>query len=98
MEDGTEAEADPEPPESEAVFAVAKKYGATIASDGWGDVRCRPILNFMASTRGAAVFFKSVDCTDQKATQGGKKYAAYIESNIISIINEIGDAQCTCSC
>ena len=34
--------------------AAAKTYGATTASDGWSDPRRRPILNFMASTRGAA--------------------------------------------
>jgi len=76
------------------LLAVAKKYGATIASDGWSDVRRRPILNFMASARGAAVFLKSVDCTDHLA-EGGKKDAAYIASNVISVINEFGAEECT---
>ena len=49
------------------LVAVAKTYGAIITSDGWSDARRRPILNFMASTRGAAVVLKSVDCTDHMA-------------------------------
>jgi len=31
------------------LLAVAKKYGATIASDGYSNVQRRPILNFMAA-------------------------------------------------
>ena len=66
---------------------VAKKYGATIASDGWSDQCCRPILNFMTSAQGAAAFLNSVDCTDHMA-EGGKKDAAYIASNMISEVNQ----------
>ena len=51
------------------LLAVAKKYGATIASDGWSNVQCRPILKFMAAIRAAAIFLRSVDCTDQKAVR-----------------------------
>ena len=69
------------------ILAVAKRFGATIASDGWSDARRRPILNFMASTRGAAAFLKSVDCTDHMAG-GGKKDAAYIACNVISVVKE----------
>jgi hypothetical protein len=70
-------------------LAAAKKFGVTIASDGWSDPRRRPILNFMASTRGASIFLKSVDCTDHMA-EGGKKDAAYIGSNLISVIKDFG--------
>jgi hypothetical protein len=70
------------------ILAVGKKYGATIASDGWSDQHRRPILNFMASTRGAAAFLKSVDCTDHMA-EGGKKDAAYFACNVISVVNDI---------
>ena len=59
------------------ILAEAKKYGATIASDGWNDVHRRPILNIMLVTRGAAVFRNSIDCTDHMA-EGGRKKAAYI--------------------
>ena len=55
------------------LVAIAKKYGATIASDGWNDACRRPILNFMASTRGAAVFLKSVDCTDHMIAQKAER-------------------------
>ena len=71
------------------ILAVAKKFGATIASDGWSDQRRRPILNFMASTRGAAAFLNSIDCTDHMA-EGGKKDAAYIASNVISVVKKFG--------
>ena len=30
------------------ILAVGKKYGATIASDGWSDQHRRPILNWFA--------------------------------------------------
>ena len=32
----------------------AKKYGATLTSDGWSDVQRRPITNFMLVTRESA--------------------------------------------
>jgi len=50
----------------------AKKYGATLASDGWSDVQRRPITNFMLATRECAVFMKSIDSTDHMA-DGGRK-------------------------
>ena len=68
---------------------VAKKYGATIASDGWSDQCCRPILNFMTSAQGAAAFLNSVDCTDHMA-EGRKKDPAYIACNLISVVNKFG--------
>ena len=46
------------------ILAVAKQYGVTFSSDGWSYVQRRPILNFMASTRAAAAFLKSIECTD----------------------------------
>ena len=39
----------------------------------------------MASTRAAAACSKSVDCTDHMA-EGGKKDAAYIACNVISVV------------
>ena len=71
------------------ILAIAKKFGATISSDGWSDAQRRPILNFMASTRAAAAFLKSVDCTDHMA-EGGKKDAVYIAANILSVVDEFG--------
>jgi hypothetical protein len=44
-------------------------------------VRSRHIQKYMASTRGAAAFLKSVDCTDNMA-EGGKKDSAYKASNV----------------
>ena len=43
----------------------------------------------MASTRAAAAFLKSVDCTDHMA-EGGKKDAVYIAANILSVVDEFG--------
>ena len=48
------------------ILGVAKQHGATISYDGWSDVQHPPILNFMASTRAAAAFLKSLDCTDHR--------------------------------
>ena len=54
------------------IIDEAKKYGATIASDGWSNVHRRQILNMMIVTRGAAVFMHSIYCTDHMAEGGGK--------------------------
>ncbi len=45
----------------------------------------------MASTREAAVFAKSVDCSGHMV-ESSKNNVAYIASNVISIINEFGAA------
>ena len=58
-----------------------------MASAGWSDPRRRPILKFVASMQGAAAFLKSVDGTDHMA-EGGKKDAAYIACDVISVVNE----------
>ena len=67
----------------------AKKYGATLTSDGWSDVQRRPITNFMLVTRESALFMKSIDSTDRMA-EGGKKNAAYLADQINSVIKEVG--------
>ena len=41
----------------------------------------------MASTRAAAAFLKSTDCTDHIA-EGGQKDAVYIAANVTSVIDE----------
>ena len=51
--------------------------------NGWSDAQRRLILNFMASTRAAAAFLKSVNCTDHIAG-GGKKDAVHIAANVTS--------------
>ena len=43
----------------------------------------------MAVIRAAAAFLKSVDCTDHMA-EGGKKNAAYIACNVISVVKDFG--------
>ena len=49
---------------------------------------------FMASTRGATSFLKSVvHCTDHMAERG-KKDAAHIASNVISVVNEFWYLRC----
>ena len=58
------------------ILAIAKEFGAKISSDRWSDAQRQPILNFTASTRAAAAFLKSIDCTDHMA-EGGKKDAVY---------------------
>lgn len=51
------------------IIERAKKYGGTLTSDGWSDVKRRPITNFMLVTRENAVFMKSVDSTDHMADE-----------------------------
>jgi hypothetical protein len=46
--------------------------GATITSDGWSDVRRRPLLNLLVVSPKGEMFFKVVD------TRGETKDAAYI--------------------
>ena len=64
-------------------------YGCTVASDGWSDAQQRPIINFMVITREAAVFSKSIDCSDHMA-EGGRKDAQYLAEAIISEIKSVG--------
>ena len=67
----------------------AKKYGATLASDGWSDVQRRPITNFMLATREYAVFMKSIDSTDHMA-DGGRKNTLYLAEQLCIVIRQVG--------
>ncbi len=46
--------------------------GATITSDGWSDVRRRPLLNLLVISPKGDMFFKAID------TRGETKDATYI--------------------
>ncbi|MCO5609496.1 hypothetical protein L7F22_063724 [Adiantum nelumboides] len=63
-----------------------KKYGCTIVSDGWSDIRKRPIINFMACSIYGTVFLKSVD------TSGEEKSGEYIFGLLRQVICEVGPA------
>ena len=43
----------------------------------------------MASTRAAAAFLKSIDCTEHMAGRG-KKDALYVAANVTSVVDEFG--------
>ncbi len=58
--------------------------GATITSDGWSDVRRRPLLNLLVVSSKGEMFFKAVD------TGGETKDAAYIAGQLIDCIREVG--------
>jgi hypothetical protein len=58
--------------------------GATITSDGWSDVRRRPLLNLLVVSLKEEMFLKAVD-------MGGEtKDAAYIAGQLIDCIREVG--------
>ncbi len=58
--------------------------GATITSDGWSDVRRRPLLNLLVVSPKGEMFLKAVD-------MGGEtKDAAYIVGQLIDCIREVG--------
>ncbi|MCO5553800.1 hypothetical protein L7F22_007326 [Adiantum nelumboides] len=63
-----------------------KKYGCTIVSDGWSDIRKRPIINFMACSIYGTIFLKSVD------TSGEEKSGEYIFGLLRQVICEVGPA------
>lgn len=75
--------------QAQPIIDRAKKYGGTLASDGWSNVQRRPITNFMLVTRESAIFLKSVDSTDHMA-DGGRKNATYLAEQINIVIREIG--------
>ncbi len=58
--------------------------GATITSDGWSDVRRRPLLNMFVVSPKGEMFLKAVD------TGGEIKDAAYITGQLIDCIREVG--------
>ncbi len=58
--------------------------GATITSDGWFDVRRRPLLNLLVVSLKGEMFLKAVD------TGGETKDAAYITRQLIDCIREVG--------
>ncbi len=58
--------------------------GVTITSDGWSDVRKRPLLNLLLVSPKGEMFLKAVD------TRGETKDAAYIAGQLIDCIREVG--------
>ncbi len=58
--------------------------GAMITSDGWSDVRRRPLLNLLVVSPKGEMFLKAVD------TRGETKDAAYIVGQLIDCIREVG--------
>jgi hypothetical protein len=58
--------------------------GATITSDGWSDVRKRPLLNLLVVSPKGEMFLKAVD------TGGETKDAVYIAEQLIDCIREVG--------
>jgi len=58
--------------------------GATITSDGWSDVRRRPLLNLLVVSPKGEMFLKAVD------TGGETKDVAYIAGQLIDCIREVG--------
>lgn len=45
----------------EPIKSTWPNKGVTIATDGWSDPQRRPILNFMAVTKGGPMFLKAID-------------------------------------
>jgi len=58
--------------------------GATITSDGWSDVRRRPLLNLLVVSPKGEMFLKAVD------TGGETKDTTYIVGQLIDCIREVG--------
>jgi hypothetical protein len=58
--------------------------GVTIYTDGWSDPQRRPLINFVAISEKAPVFFKAANC------EGDKKTAKYIFEKLKAVIEEIG--------
>ena len=58
--------------------------GVTIVSDGWTDMRRRPLINIIATSPKGAMFIKAEDCS------GEVKDAQFIADVIIKAIEQIG--------
>jgi hypothetical protein len=59
-------------------------YGATICTDGWDNVTCRPLMNVMLSCPAGDIFLGSTDTTRNKKTK------AYIATKLKKFIEDVG--------
>jgi hypothetical protein len=59
-------------------------YGATICTDGWDNVTCRPLMNVMLSCPVGDIFLVSINTT------GNKKTKAYIATELKKFIEDVG--------
>jgi hypothetical protein len=59
-------------------------YGATICTDGWGNVTHRPLMNIMLSCLAGDIFLGSIDTTRNK------KMKAYIATELKKFIEDVG--------
>ncbi len=66
------------------IHAFDKTTGQSLTSDGWEDVRRRPLLNALAVNPSGAYFIKSID------TSGETKDKEYIAKIMMELIEELG--------
>ena len=62
--------------------------GVSIVSDGWTNVACHPLINFMVSSQNGPVFLKEVNGL------GNYKDAQYMGELFIKAIEEVGPDAC----
>lgn len=61
-----------------------KENGVTIVSNGWNDLKSRPVVNFFAVTDGLPMFLKCIDCSSEIIDK------FFIANSIKEVINEVG--------
>ena len=62
---------------------LGTKKGVSIVSDGWTDSQRRPLINFMATSKGAPIFLKAVDAFDEI------KNKQYIADKMVDVIKKV---------
>lgn len=81
----TQARTDLETSLNDRIFSSVRKYGGTLALDGWTSVSSRPLINAMLVSPAGELFLGAVD------TSGKEKDAVYVATVIEKFIQQLGD-------
>ena len=80
----TQARTDLETSLNDRIFSSVRKYGGTLALDGWTSVSSRPLMNAMLVSPVGELFLGAVD------TSGKEKDAVYMATIIEKFIEQVG--------
>ena len=81
----SQARTDLETSLNDRIFSSVRKYGGTLALDGWTSVSSRPLMNAMLVSPVGELFLGGVD------TSGKEKDAVYMATVIEKFIEQVGD-------
>ena len=70
---------------NDRIFSSVRKYGGTLALDGWTSVSSRPLINAMLVSPAGELFLGAVD------TSGKEKDAVFVATVIEKFIQQVGE-------